>query len=368
MNIACISTYPPALCGIATYVRDLANALTAQGHTATILAEVCGASNRPQDHVYYVWDRRMHYNARAGLGGLFKTIVDGSPKPDVVHIQHEFGLFPVDGDFLRFEQGLRDAGLRVMTTLHTVLLPPKHSTFFRHIDNVIVHTALAEAVFRAINVDAKVFCIPHGVGLTKSIPNIEAKKKLGVFEGALLLLVPGFMSRSKNILEIIEAFALCLSETDVEAYRLAVVGECRDDTHYRELESSVNEYGIKRFVTLNNSYQSDAQRHLWFSAADAVVLGAGKGADLGPYSASGQLATALGYGLPVIAKDTAIYQGSEGVLYFRSANECATWMNAIRSGEFRGRLAAKALEAGEARSWDKIAKDHVELYGRVALG
>jgi len=83
MRIAYISTFPPIECGIATYTQFLSEAVARQEHEVHIVSEE-GAQGH---NVYPTYTKDS--------GSLSRDIFDMSVKvtPDLVHIQHEFGLF-----------------------------------------------------------------------------------------------------------------------------------------------------------------------------------------------------------------------------------------------------------------------------------
>ncbi len=114
MHIGMISTYPPTQCGIATYSSYLVSKLEALNPPATVdVISPCGDGE----------DDSFSLSRADGSDlseRLFNTVV--KLKPDVVHIQHEYGLYdPSRGLAITpLLYRLRAQGIPVVATLHSV--------------------------------------------------------------------------------------------------------------------------------------------------------------------------------------------------------------------------------------------------------
>jgi glycosyltransferase involved in cell wall biosynthesis len=345
MNIVFISTYPPAYCGIGTYTAALTRELRAQGHQVTILAEHYGGV--PEDpQAFNLWDRRSGYESPMGLGRVAHALTHGQGKPDVVHIQHEFGLFPRNQDLRML---IDEVKIPFVITLHTVPKLPKRLTELVPIDSeIIVHTpaGAAEMAKRGRCVDI----IPHGVEIVE-VPGDHPKQHI---------LVPGFVSPNKGLEEILEAWAL----TDCfRRYKLLIAGLCRDHHYEQIIRDKIQNLGIAGTVAFSNQFATEANYHANLHDALAVVLGADKDT---PYSASGQLHTALGYGLPIVAKNVPIYHAPGGILRYHSATECSRWLDALALDDaLCATLRTHSEYAAQSRTWAKVAAQHVALYQKA---
>src|SRR5688572_14831597 len=103
MNILLISTWKTE-CGIATYTEYLAKALQSLGHEITIFAEAKQKDLSPYKdfedfNVYRIWKRSAAFESQFGLKSIFDLIQRSNIKPNIIHIQHEFGLFPDNSAF-----------------------------------------------------------------------------------------------------------------------------------------------------------------------------------------------------------------------------------------------------------------------------
>lgn len=330
MKVLLVSTWKQH-CGIATYTQDLVRALQEMegGPEVFVAAERIKQdfNEKLPNNVFRVWDRRSFMPN--DILHLVNTL-----KPDILHIQHEFGLFPREKEFFEFIAAARVLKVPVHITLHTVAAPPARWNFHRILSmqgvRVLVHSKEA-ALALSTEIDAKV--IPHGIWY-----NPQAR-------GQDNLLVPGFVSPSKNHEEIMLGYAHALCRYG-NLPKLKISGLCGDFNY----EAKLRDYGAK--LGLNNYLEFSLGWHesLETTGTNAVILG-NKGGS--PYSASGQLATAVGMGLPVVAKNVPIYLGTEGVVYYKDAEELGLFLNP--------KLLTRAPMPVN-RFWENVAKAHVNWY------
>ena len=123
MRIALIGTYPPHRCGIATFTRDLSDAVISadEGVHATVLAMTNADST-------YEHPKRVRFQIRKGVKDDYARAADFVNYSNIqtVLVQHEYGIFGgPDGCYiLDFLADLRKPSI---ATLHTVLESPSMS-------------------------------------------------------------------------------------------------------------------------------------------------------------------------------------------------------------------------------------------------
>ena len=119
MRCAFLSTYPPTRCGIGRYTSFLVNALL---------------KNSPSLEIFILTDYEVNYNTTSGITTIpcFKAaqfVVDevvnrlNDLKPDILHIQHHYGIFGFEDDFLNLLS--RYATVVTMHEVHTEEFPEK---------------------------------------------------------------------------------------------------------------------------------------------------------------------------------------------------------------------------------------------------
>lgn len=339
LNVVLVSTFR-TMCGIAEYTAILASELVKQGHSVTVLSELnpTAVPDRNSKIPYYpCWNRKGH------LLGIVNMINSSKVKPDVIHFQHEFGLFNYSDQIIKVQEELLKLGIIVVTTFHTVL--PDYD-YNNYLGKSIVHSVEGSLFVK----DAHI--IPHGVKLGR-LDKTEAKIKLFGHEPPIVCLIPGFISKSKRT---IETAMVALRAKTIN--KVIIAGECKDDYYLHEIMFKINTYGNPDKVVFEPSYISDEKQDLYLRASDFVLLGR---SPISPYSASGQMALAFGYGKAIIAQDSPIHR-DDGVLLFREDNTSQDLNYILNNLNERtiGELSFRSLNVGLSRSWDKIAKRHVE--------
>lgn len=344
MIIVLISTFLQK-CGIATYTEALAPAIRALGHDVVVLAEAESTLSGEASPTPYF--RTWHRGSFQGHA-FARTIINAKIKTDIAHFQHEHGIFPNSAEFLIACRELRKAKIKVFVTLHTVHAPPVQSAFIKElihaVDKVIVHTSSAAAQIAIQPYGVTV--IPHGVRLNKFTPNHPSSP----------FLCPGFISGSKGHEEILRGYAKFIDRQQTNLLPgLSIVGLCRDFLYAQSLEQTINNLGLEGHVTIINKYLSDEALIAEVHDARAIILGA-KGPS-SPYSASGQMAIAIGCGKPVIAKNVPIYNNTTGITLFNNPEELANLLRATHLIDTE-----EATLVAQSRSWPNVAKKHVQVY------
>jgi glycosyltransferase involved in cell wall biosynthesis len=350
MNIVFVSTFEQP-CGIATYTRKLADAMGGHGHQVFVYAERTNFTQGDPVHqlgaVRYLrsWLRGAPYDSPHGLGAVAASIKASNTRPNVVHIQHEFGLFPRTPDLVKFA---REVGVPVVFTLHTV--DEDHMLGLRLLTlagRAIVHTpeALALLWHQAASL------VPHGA----TAPTRPRDKPA-------YLLVPGFVSPNKGTLEVIEGYFRARRHCPDYPYPLRISGLCRDAGYEAKIRSLIARYQLDEHVGLASGFLRDDVAADQLSAAAAVVLGGGESS---PYSASGQLHDAIGGGVPVLAKRLPIYMTptGAGVLHYEDTDTLCAWMLAMQDERVASFLAGRQRACAELLTWPAIADMTLKVYG-----
>lgn len=292
MRIGIISTYPPIECGIATYTAYLVNQLRLLGNEVYIVSPF-GAEGKMVFPVFHSTDSDLHEK-------VFQTMVRFTP--DIVHIQHEYGLFGKQPgiNFLPLLYKFKLAKIPVVITLHTVyedftdeqkivlkgLLPPA--------DEIIVHEEYQkEAILEKIGKYNSICVIPHGVRETNVISN--AKKKIGLNRKDKVILLAGYFRAAKGLDRIIRIFPRIAKE---EPRAVLVIANKMREQGFAEYQKRffqlVNESPlIDRIRILRGQFPQDIFDAI-ISSADVIPL---------PYligAQSGFMAHCLAFGRPLV--------------------------------------------------------------------
>jgi glycosyltransferase involved in cell wall biosynthesis len=306
---AFVSTYPPRLCGIATFTRDLSHAIAAADRSVgtTILAMTDQAETATDPNTF---PECVRFKIRRGVKDDYASAADFVNYSDIrlVSIQHEYGIFGGDDgvhilDFL--------ARLRVpsIATLHTVLQSPSRlqraivEEMAQRSGRLVVMSKIGVRLLaESYDVPAeKVVMIPHGIPDLPRDDTDQHKEQVGA-AGRRLLLTFGLLGPNKGIETVIRALPRLVKRFPDLLY--FVVGVTHPEVkrqhgeEYRHtLEREAHALGVADHVVFRNQFIALEQLCRYLQAADIYVTSYKNEAQ----STSGALAYAMGAGAAVVS-------------------------------------------------------------------
>ena len=365
MRIGFVSTYPPIECGIATYTQYLTDALKTKQTDIYVVSHIGGSG--PQ--VFPAFD----YGDGDLAEKAFSTMIRFTP--DVVHIQHEFGLYgkhlgvSVVPLILQFKM----LGIPVVSTLHTVYphMDMQHRTILEAIisnsDRVIVHEPYQMETLKGFLPEllhSKLRVIPHGAREVEIIP--DAKAKLGLPEDKKVVLIIGYIRPSKNFELIVDIFPDILAKYPNAV--LVMAGKTRGQEYidYRNqlLDRIANSPARDNIIIIRGQLPQPVFDQI-LCAADVVVL---------PYkivSQSGILAHCLAFGRPLVASSSrALVETLDWAKAGLVCNERDEFIDSIVRILSDDKLAQDLSNNGRHFvktyiSWSIIADKHLDLYREI---
>lgn len=387
MKVAMVTSWPPRWCGIAIYSENLVRALREAGVEVHIVCHTDGG--RPgEDNVHPVIDQ--------GDPGWYRALIRAVEEinPDVVHVQHEFGLYthfhtPGVYDFEprnAFELAMplfrwRATRRPAVVTYHSVFsrLTQEEALYYDHTMGLAAANIVHEPYQRDLlpvnlgRVPDNVFAIPHGAGRGRPDrrTRAQARRRLGLPEGRPVLGMMGWWEPNKGFDRVIRLWPEVVRQ--VPEAILVLAGEARPGSptgaatraEYLDL---VDRSPARDSIRVVRGCFSREEYMEVLAACDALAL---------PYryaSQSGNLAHAYEAGLPVVVSGIEglkssvehsgaglVVPGAEGEGPDRELREAL--VRILRDGALRRRLAARA--AAYVRStvaWDRVARRHLEVY------
>ena len=360
MRIAYISTFPPIECGIATYTQFLSEAVAKCKHEIHVISE-----NGAQGHnVYPAYTK----DSRSLPRDIFEMSVKVTP--DLVHIQHEFGLY---GDTSGI--GVLDLIFRykanaipVVATFHTVLPEPNYiqhlimSTMCREMNGVIVHEqSHVEDLLKVYAADAsKIHLIPHGARDMPLVP--DAKEKLG-FANKKVILLAGYFRPTKGFDRIVDLFPRVAEQ--VEDALLVISGKMRliEYGDYRnKLFKSINNSPVKNQIEVLRGQFPQHTFDTILSASDIMLFPYTVGAQ------SGVMAHAMTFGKPVVTSDLPAFKAiiEQADIGFSATSDdeyVDAMVKLLTDNDCYSTFSANALKHIKQNiSWDIIAKKSLDVY------
>lgn len=232
VNIRMISTYPPRRCGIATFCRDLTEALESlnnQIDEVRIAAIENSPKAEPRGKVDIIIDQYNPDSWKLAAGKILDH-ARGKNNPTAVVLQHEYGLDPDPaagpgrGDhFVQLAKTFTDSGLTCVVYLHTLLENPNEhqrriiQQLARYSDGLIVTTEGAIDILESEAYGISPFKlkhIDHGVRMQHptQFDRYEIKQQWNL-SGVFLALTLGLLSPGKGIQYSLPAWSRFLHES-----------------------------------------------------------------------------------------------------------------------------------------------------------
>ncbi len=372
MHVCFISSFIPRKCGIATYTNDLASEMEAQETEISIIALEDDIKHQYQSPVV----KKIKQHALNDYIKAAEYINNSSV--DIVHLQHEFGLFGGEnGEYiLEFAKLLKKP---LVTTFHTILLHPNEKQkqitqeLTRLSRNVIVMQEIAkdrlDNVYGINPWDINV--IYHGVPEILNISQGKMKQQLG-FENKFVLLSNNLLNVNKGLEFAIEAISKV--KKDIPNIIYLIVGithpnvkKNEGETYRKKLEDMVKKLKLEKNVLFINEYVSLEKIVQYLTAADIYIT---------PYLepeqiTSGTLSYAIGAGKACISTEYVyaenMLSNERGILVpFRDSASIA---NAIKDIAFnfkkKKKIEKNAYELGKNMRWPKVANTHLQKYKKV---
>ena len=370
-----VSSYIPRQCGIASYTKNLTNAVNLLNpyHLAEIIAV-----NREKESLNYPEEVKLVLNDQKQADYSKTAEWINHSGADLVSLQHEFGLFGgQSGDYiLSFIEALT---LPLVTTIHSLPDDPRSSHGL--ILNQII--AKSQAVTVMINQSRqklvkdygiptqKIVVIPHGIpDLTyDATDKYKRKKKLA---NRLILGNINLITQSKGIEYSLKAVSIIKKYIPQVLY--LVIGKThpvilqREGEVYRQsLKKIIKQLDIKANVKFINQYLSLDELILWLRAIDIYVT---------PYlspqqSASGALSYALGVGkfcvsTPYLYAKEVLSHNRGALVPFRNSQVMAQkiiyyWQNPKQ----RQVIEKNAYSYGRLMTWPNVALRYFNLFKLV---
>jgi len=366
MRVGFLSTYPPTECGIATYTEYLSKALRNAGNEVFVISQY-GAQG---EHVFPIF--------QAGSLSFASDVFTTSTRmtPDLMHIQHEYGLYGTQRGVSVIDLILRYrlAGVPVVTTLHTVYdsLKREEEIILKYILDegaaTIVHEEYQKETLvnafkdRLPNISEKVHVIEHGVRELPPIP--DAKKKLDL-EGKKVIVLCGYFRPSKGFHKIIDIFPkICEQEEDVV---LVVAGKTRNieyDEYRRDFFTRLNNSPVADRITILRGQFPQHTFDTIIAAADVVVLPYEVGAQ------SGMMAQCFAQGVPVVTSGLESFRllvdrSGGGLVADTDADYEKLILKILRDESESSRLKKNIQEYIKKSGWRNISKLHLDVYQKI---
>ncbi len=382
VRIAYASTYPPIHCGVGEYTRSLASALTARPGVEVVVAAESGVGEPYVDKASGAMVKPS-FTARdpSSYSGILDTL-SSAGGVDVLHVQHEYGIFGAYRRLLEVVEEAKREGLarKAVITMHTVYHPMAGSveaiefqqSLLEAFDAIIVHLPIQSFELQAQDVPVGiVHRIPHGTSVNPyvGVPKGLLAERLGVPKRVLAgftVVMMGFLRRDKGIDTLLEA----VEEAGDSRPNVIVAGEPRDE----ELARTLREYADRGLIEYIERYLSGDEMLMLAALADAIVLPYRD--PPGKYAASGVLHQSMGSLKPVIGTGvprlSELYQLAPRLVFKPGDSDALArllrWMSEPGNFDLAIAYASPIYSYAVRTSWPRMARRHLEVYTALLEG
>jgi glycosyltransferase involved in cell wall biosynthesis len=349
-------------CGIATYsenlwsevvkhVGDFKLFIENNDSSTGTLNEIGGNIISP-DNVIACWKRGE------SLQELIKEIKEYDP--DIVWIQHEFGLWPNAMHWLSMMSQL--SNYRVIVTMHSV---------FHHKDKTIVEAAMPEIVVHLDGaydvlknqkqIPGKVYVIPHGC-----FPCTNRERLWNFYKSEKTFMQFGFGFRYKGWENSIRATAV-LKEKYPDVFFTGLFSESQHnksehELYYNELMELVTELGVEENVAILRGYQSEETLDSYMRTNQATLFPYVSHPAHEVFGASGAARIAMAKGLPVVTSSVNHFSDLPTIKADSPEELAKALEDLFLNPAHREAQINKQISYLNENTWENIAKKYISLF------
>ncbi len=378
-EILFVTSYPPRVCGIATYSQDLIKALSNK-FSNSLSIKVCALESGETGFLY---ESEVKYILKTSVAHEYEELALKINKDNcikMVLIQHEFGFFKLQEQ--AFQQFLDKLLKPVVIVFHTVLPNPDIllKTVVQNIadacESIVVMTNNSARVLTDDYEvpEQKISVIAHGTHLVPHLNRGFLKRKYGL-AGRRVLTTFGLLSSGKNIETTLRAMpAVIKSNPDVV---FLVIGKThpevlkKEGEIYREnLESLVINNNLTNHVIFVNSYLPLPELLEYLQLTDIYLFTSND-----PNQAvSGTFVYAMSCGCPIISTPIPhakeVLTSETGIIFdFCNSHQLADSIIKLLNDEpLRKNISINTLQKIVSTAWENSAVAHARLFERISGG
>jgi len=376
-EILFVTSYPPRVCGIATYSEDLIKALNNK-FSNSISIKVCALETGDTNYIY---PEEVKYTLNTSLPDEYEKLaksINNDNQIKIVLIQHEFGFFHEQEH--PFLQLLNTISKPVVIVFHTVLPHPNEQLKSKIINIanvcqsiiVMTHTS-ADILMNDYGLEQqKIEVIAHGTHLVPHLSEHFLKTKYGL-KGRKVLTTFGFLSSGKSIETTLEALPAIIKKSPYVVF--LIIGKTHpgvikeEGEKYREkLEGLVVQLKLSNHVQFINKYVDLPELLEYLQLTDIYLFTTND-----PNQAvSGTFVYAASCACPIIS--TPIPHAKEvltedtGIIFdFRDSEQLSnSVIKLLNNKPLRKHISTNTLQKIVSTVWENSAIAHAMLFEKIS--
>jgi glycosyltransferase involved in cell wall biosynthesis len=348
-------------CGISTYTGYLAKSIHPKIKEMRIFSEHSDDQlKEDESFVERCWERGEN------LLPLAEKILDW--KPDLVIIQHEYGIFPNAFRFMQFMEALD--GTPYVVAMHSVYEHLDKLVYTEACKNIVVHSDDAKETLERLGNTRNIDVIHHGCCQFDEIDELW-----NIMRSPYTIMQFGFGFNYKGVDRAIKAIAHLKRSNPEKFENIFYFYLCSTNTHnmvvhneyYDSLVELAEEEGVRDNIAIVRKYQSERMLSLYLRLAKMVVFPYVVNGDNKVYGASGAIRIAMAHGKPVVCSDSHLFDDLEGIIPRPTCHiELAEEIDRIFSDDdHRNEIVGSAMDYVEKFSWDYAADAYLSIYDKI---
>lgn len=374
-----VTSYPPRVCGIATFSSDLISSVKNK-FSSSLAIKVCALEPAGSDYIY---PEEVKYVLNTSQAEDYKEMASTINEDDAVKlvlVQHEFGFFRKQEE--AFQQFLSDLYKPVVIAFHTVLPDPNELLKQKIIriaeacKAIIVMTKSSAEILTGIYgiSPEKISLIPHGTHLVPHLSEEFLKEKYGL-TGRKVLTTFGLLSSGKSIETTIQALPSIVAA--IPEVIFLVIGKTHPEVikeegeKYREsLMQKVEQLSLQDHVVFINSFLPTPELLEYLQLTDIYLFTTND-----PNQAvSGTFVYAASCACPIISTPIPhakeILTDDTGIIFeFGNSTQLADSVISLLCDEDRlTHLSVNTLQKMVTTAWENSAISHAKLFEKMSDG
>ena len=375
-EILFITSYPPRECGIATYSQDLIFHLNKKFNHSFKLS-ICALETKKEAHSY---TDEIAYILNTDCPDSYhnlSTIINESPKIQIVMIQHEFGLFQNSENY--FNPFLKTLNKPIVIAFHSVLPHPdtylkvKVQEIAELAQSVVVMTHSSKDILtNEYNIPSStITVIPHGTHLVPHTDR-ELLKLKHQLSNKKILSTFGLLSSGKSIETTLEALPE-ISKKNPEVLFL-IIGKTHPNVVKQEgekyrgsLEAKIETLQLEPYVKFINSYLPLPDLLEYLQLTDIYLFTSND-----PNQAvSGTFSYAISCGCAIVSTPiphvNEVLQHNIGLrIDFGNSKQLEKAVNQLlENEELRKNFSSNGLHRMASTAWENTAISHALLFEKL---
>jgi glycosyltransferase involved in cell wall biosynthesis len=339
-------------CGISTYAEELFPRMGAQVKDWKIFAEHSDTAVI-EEGVERCWTRGEP------LTELIANI--NAFAPDVVYIEHEFGIFPNARHWLSFMAQMQK--YKVFVKQHSIFYHKDKLICESAVPNIIVHSDIGKKVLEEKGVSSNINVIKHGC-----FPCKNEKRHWNLYHSEHTLVQFGFGFEYKGWEVALEAVSV-LKEKFPKIFFTGLFSESKFNklfhtNYYNRLSDLIKKLDVEEHVALIRGYQTDEALDAYLRTNQVAVFPYVLNGEHTVYGATGAARLAMAAGTPTITSFVPQFDDVDGVCPRPSdAKELAYEIERFfLSKEVRDEQIKRQNQFLIDNSWDAVTQQHLELF------